>query len=438
MSDLPILILGAGPAGAAVALGLRRLGHAVTVVSEWRRFAAVEGVSQRVLEGLRNAGLNHALEYAAPPSQRRVHWNGVESAQNIECLLDRPRFDAGLREDLKQAGVELIEARVLAVAEEGNGWRVKLEGGREVQGAFLVEARGRQAPLNQKGIKARRGPETLSLLNRWQGEPGPLATAVESLADGWAWMARLEDGRCYWQLTLGVASSQLPPRDQLLDYCRERRATSPLVRQFFGTAAERELELHARSSTAILCLEACGDNWIRVGDAAMAVDPLSGNGIFQSLSSALQAPLVINTLLRAPERAELARRFHQQRVEQLFLRFARVGRDFYASETQWADKPFWQARRGWPDEQPSHVPADFASLRIERAPVLNGEFVDEAEVVISADQPLGIWHLDGLELAPWLRRVRAEPEAQVLADLPPERRRAFQGWLLAQGYRPRS
>ena len=285
-------------------------------------------------------------------------------------------------------------------------------------------------------MKARRGPETLSLLNRWQGEPGPLETAVESLADGWAWMARLEDGRCYWQLTLDVASSQLPPREQLLAYCRERRATSQLVRQFFGDAEERELDLHARSSTAILCLEACGDTWIRVGDAAMAVDPLSGNGIFQSLSSALQAPLVINTLLRAPERAELARRFHQQRVEQLFLRFARVGRDFYASENQWTDQPFWQARRAWPDEQPSHRPADFASLRIERAPVLKGEFVDEAEVVVSADQPLGIWHLDGLELAPWLRRLRAEPEAQVLADLPPERRRVFQGWLLSQGYRP--
>ena len=38
-----ILILGAGPAGAAVALGLRRLGYPVTLVSDWRRFPALEG-----------------------------------------------------------------------------------------------------------------------------------------------------------------------------------------------------------------------------------------------------------------------------------------------------------------------------------------------------------------------------------------------------------
>lgn len=433
----PILILGAGPAGAATAIGLHRLGHPVAVISEWRRFAAVEGVSQRVLDGLRHAGLDHALACAAPPSQRRVNWNGSESAQNVEFILDRPLFDQGLRQDLHDAGIQVLEDRVLGVESDATGHHVRLESGQHLHTPFLVEARGRQAPLNQKAGKARRGPETLSLLSRWQGAPGPVASAVQSLADGWAWMARLADGRCYWQLTLDVASSALPPKEQLLDYCRERRQRSALSQAFFGGHPEQDLELHARSSTPILCLEACGENWIRVGDAAMAVDPLSGNGIFQSLSSALQAPAVINTLLRAPQRAELAKRFHQRRVEQLFLRFARVGRDFYAEEKQWPEQPFWQARRAWPDAVPSHAPADFEALRIERAPVLRDGLVDEAEVVVSPDQPLGIWHLQGLELAPWLRRLRSEPQAQVLAALPEQQRRIFQGWLLSQGYRPR-
>ena len=64
-----IVVLGAGPAGAAVALGLKRLGYSVSVVSEWRRFAALEGVSQRVLEALRGAGLNRALAVAGEPSR---------------------------------------------------------------------------------------------------------------------------------------------------------------------------------------------------------------------------------------------------------------------------------------------------------------------------------------------------------------------------------
>lgn len=429
----PILILGAGPAGSAVALGLRRLGYAVTVVSEWRRFPALEGVSVRVLEALRNAGLGKALVDAALPSQRQVAWNGRRHGQNIEYLLDRPRFDRGLREDLRGAGVELIEGRVLGVQSSAAGHRVQVEGLDDLVADFLVEARGRQTPALGKGL---RGPETVSLLNRWQCAPGSTASAVESLADGWAWMARQADGQCYWQLTVDVASTELPGKAQLLDYCRRRRRGSALASGFFGQEPEADLQLHARSSTAILCPQVCAENWIRVGDAAMAVDPLSGNGIFQSLSSALQAPAVINTLLRLPERAALARQFHQQRVEQLFLRFARIGRDFYADELRWPTQPFWQARRQWPDGEQAHRPADFSSLRIQRAPVLRDGLVDEAEVVITADQPLGIWHVQGVELAPLLRRLQSQAASEVLGGLSEEQGRSVRGWLLGQGYRP--
>jgi len=428
-----VVVLGAGPAGAAVALGLRRLGYAVTLVSEWRRFAALEGVSIRVLEALRAAGLHQALADATLPSQRQVNWNGQQHAQNIEYLLDRPSFDRGLREDLHAAGVVLIEGRVLAVQSSTSGHQVQIEGHEVLTADFLVEARGRQAPALGKGL---RGPETVSLLNRWQGAPGHTASAVESLADGWAWMARRADGQCYWQWTVDVASAGLPGKAQLLEYCRQRRQESAVARAFFGDDPEVDLQLHARSSTAILSPQVCGENWIRVGDAAMAVDPLSGNGIFQSLSSALQAPTVINTLLRKPERAALAQRFHQQRVEQLFLRFARIGRDFYADEQRWLDQPFWQARRNWPDAEVAHAEADFNALRIERAPVLRDGFVDEAEVVITVDQPLGIWHVQGVEVAVLVRRLRNEPAEQVLTGLTVEQGRMVRSWLLGQGYKP--
>lgn len=426
-----ILVLGAGPAGAAVALGLKRLGYGVRVVSEWRRFAAVEGVSQRVLDGLRQAGLNQALACAAAPSPRRVLWNGDGQSINQECLLDRPRFDAAIREDLRAAGIEVLEARVLKVDSTASGHLVHIEPGEPLCADFLVEARGRSAPLAGGRL---RGPETLSLLNQWQEAPGRAGSAVESLPDGWAWMARLEDGRCYWQITQDARD--LPPKDQLPDYCVQRRQQSALVRELFGDAALQPADLHARSSTAILFHEASGVDWLRVGDAAMAVDPLSGNGIFQSLSSALQAPAVINTILQHPQRAELARRFHQRRVEHLFLRFARTGRDFYALEQRWPEQAFWRDRRAWPDAEPMHAPADFSQVRVERAPVIHGDLIEERAVVVTADQPLGIWHLQGLELAPIVTALQRGELSEALAGLPEQPRRMVQGWLLAQGYRP--
>ncbi|MDE4540197.1 tryptophan 7-halogenase [Pseudomonas sp. ITEM 17296] len=428
MSEPHIVVLGAGPAGAATAIGLRRLGYLVTVVSDWRRFAAVEGVSQRVLEGLRHAGLGGALSEAAMPATRQVRWNGEHLQMNQEFLLDRQRFDRALRADLARAGVTLIEGRIREVA-HAEGHQVRLDDGQTLQAEFLVEARGRQAPLAADRM---RGPETISLLNVWHDAPGAPASAVESLDDGWAWMARLADGRCYWQITLDAQG--VPTKAALPEYCATRRRDSALVAELFGAQAMEPAQVHARSSTAILAGECVGDDWIRVGDAAMAVDPLSGNGIFQSLSSALQAPVVINTLLRRPERAALARQFHQQRVEQLFMRFARIGRDFYSQEQTRAGLPFWARRRGWPDAQPLHLAADWQSVQVARRPVLREGFVDEAEVVVTADQPLGVWHLQGVELAPVVRAVLAgQALDEVMSSHSEVQQMMLRRWLAEQG-----
>jgi hypothetical protein len=248
--------------------------------------------------------------------------------------------------------------------------------------------------------------ETVSLLQYWQGPAGRAQSAVQSCADGWAWMAALGDGRRYLQLTLDVDSSALPPRKALAAFCRARFETLVAARPYLQDAVPIG-EPCARASTPVLNEAVIGSNWIRVGDAAMAVDPLSGNGIFQALSSALQAPAVIRTLLHDGSNAALAARFHRQRIETLFYRFARIGRDFYAQESQWPDQPFWGVRRTWPDARPLHLPSTPDTVRVERMPVVDAGRIVEDEVVVTPDQPNGIWHLNGVKLAPLLRAVHA-------------------------------
>ncbi|SDD91691.1 flavin-dependent monooxygenase QhpG [Paraburkholderia lycopersici] len=433
MSAASIVVLGAGPAGAAVARSLAGLGYGVQVVSDWRRFDAAEALSARVIEALRRAGLHRAASCGEGPCVRTTLWNGAQQTLDAEFLVDRRVFDAALREDLYSADVDVIEANVRSLQSSSAGHDLMIEaadGPLTLRADFLVEARGRLAPLLRD---ATRGPQTLSLLNVWSGRPGTPATAVESLAAGWAWMARLGDGRCYWQLTLDVANPELPQRDELLAFC-ERMRYSPLASDFFAGDAANDARLYARSSTATLCGRTGGHNWLRVGDAAMAVDPLAGNGVFQSLTSALQAPAVVHTLLARPERAPLALRFHQQRIEQLFMRFARTGRDVYALEQRWSTQPFWQARRAWPDDRPARVSADFNELNVGRAPVIDGSMIAEADVVASPDQPLGIWHLCDASLAPAVEALRREPAEQVLKSLGAEEARLIRHWLAMQDY----
>lgn len=436
------VVLGAGPAGAAVALGLRRLGHAVTVIGVPRAFDAIEGVSERVVAGLRGVGIESALAAIAEPSPRRATWAGATTALNSERLVDRAAFDRLLWRELQDHGVECLAARVMRWQPGDAGHQLQLQRPDDTQATtlrarFVVEARGRLAPHSPQGVT--RGPETVALLWRGQGKPGGDAgSAVESLPDGWAWCARLPAGGVALQLTVDPSAVDLPPRAQLGAFIRERLVSVEAALPFLATPAA-EVHALARTSGAVLSPEVCGATWLRVGDAAMAADPLSGNGIFQSLSSALQAPVVIQTLLNHPADAPHARRFHHERVHGLFHRFARIGRDFYALELRWADRTFWSVRSAWPDALPAHAAAAPVAPRIEERPVVDRDRIRLAEVVVTADQPLGIWHVEGLPLAPLWRAVLAAPgrEVEAMAKVPGCSTGQAQGllrWMRAQAW----
>jgi flavin-dependent dehydrogenase len=435
-----LLVLGGGPAGATAALRLAALGYPVTLISEPRPFAAIEGVSERVIDGLRQAGFSQALERLPAPTPRRVTWNGLSSAANRERLIERRAFDRTLLADLERAGVRVIQGRVRRLERCGEGHRAlvtQAEGTRLYPGDFLIEARGRRAPSVDR--RRRCGVASVSLLQRCRGPVMVPGSAVQSFAEGWAWMAANGAGERYLQLTLDVAHARLPEKASLTGFILGRLRSLPQAAPFLQDA-EPLGPANARTSTPSHCIEPVGDDWIRIGDAAMAVDPLSGNGIFQALSSALQAPAVVHTLLRRPQDGELAKRFHRQRVADLFNRYSRIGRDFYAMERQWPEQPFWAARRAWPDSEPLHRRFGLSDMRIRLLPVLEGELIVAREGVVTPDHPLGIWHLGGVPLAPLVRALqqgRERPPLDTLAGWPPvsaEQRRAVDNFIA--GYRP--
>lgn len=417
MSNLPIAIVGGGPAGGAVALGLKQLGYDVTVIADERPFTAVEGISDRVMQGLLGAGFKSALQVPSPPSMRHACWDGETREVNTERLVFRPALDLAILDDLRQQGIDVIEGRADQIQQSDGHYEISYTDQQGNNGqliaSFLVEARGRHAPA--QGIKRTRGRETVSLLQAWEGAACEPGTSVESFEDGWAWMAANSRGQRYLQLTLDVVDTPFPAKAELDQFCYERWLKIDEAQRFLADAKPL-YPVTARTSTPVLFETAVGDNWIRVGDAAMAVDPLSGNGIFQALSSALQAPAVINTLLKFPERTELAKDFYHERLHHLFMRFARIGRDFYRTETQWPKHSFWAKRSQWPDNEPAHAAHGSQPSTVETKPVVvNGE-IQQANVVVTADQPLGIWHIEGVSLADVLNQFHTLPGTMTLND----------------------
>jgi flavin-dependent dehydrogenase len=376
----------------------------VALVHTARPWPSCEGISARTCEGLGNAGLQRALAAVPAASRRSVSWNGATSDANIEHLVLRQRFDAALLEDAASAGVQLLAGRLRQLPQpNGNNPLLQIETpAGEVDKwscRFLVDARGRTATASGAGQV--RGPETVSLLQLRQQAPATPGSHVSSFDDGWAWLATTAGGLCFLQLTVTSDASRLPKRGDLNRWFEAQLA---LLQPLPGLdlSCKPLGDVIARGSTSILQGELVTPHSLRVGDAAMAVDPLSGNGMFQSLSCALIAPAVINTLLNHPAEQELAAQFYRDRVRHSFFRFARMGRDFYRMETRWQGAQFWRQRRSWPDDEPAHADTAPRLLGVERRPVVAGGRIREQAVAVTSDQPLGVWHVGGIELAPLL------------------------------------
>jgi flavin-dependent dehydrogenase len=424
-----IAVLGAGPAGTAAALGLAALGYDVAIVSQPRARAGRESFSARVVDALRALGVDEALSAIDPPCPRRVSWAGEERELPGEAQVEREVFDAGLVHALERRGVRVLRDEALRVDASGHDLRVALAAGTELRARFAVDARGRAAPAS--GAARTRGPETLCLVQRWRAPARAAQITVASLTDGWAWCARDADGTLTTQLALDASAA--PARGDLRARVAETLAESAPCRELLE-GASADGEAYARTATAVLDGGLASERALRIGDAALAVDPLSGNGAFQALSSALVAPAVVNTLLRRPADAALARRFHAERARDVFTRFARVSRDFYALGAAHHGGAFWHARAKWPDLIAVQDGAPGA-LEIALRPVVSEGFIEEREVVLTPERPLGTWQLAGVELAPLVRALSVDPApgavASALAALPEAARAPLRAWLEA-------
>ena len=403
-----VAIAGAGPAGTAAAILLSRAGARVTLVGAGTP-GALQGASPRVAALLARLGL--AAEGMALAVARQVRWGELPGATNREHPLDRARFDAGLAAQAADEGVRVLQGTV-ARLDPGRG-ELTLRDGRVVGARRLVEARGRRAA----GASGRvRGPATVAIVA--PGASGGAASAIEARPGGWIWRLGHPGAGGVTQVVTGPAG----PGAEGLARAWAAVTGEPLPEGARACGAEMRL-------TAPELDAGC----LRVGDAAIAIDPLSGHGLFWALSSALMLPPILAALDAGG--ADLARRFWRERVAATFWRQARIGRDFHAMAG--FATPFWAARRAWPDAAPAH--AEVVAPRLARQVVVADGRLAEAEVVVTANAPEGAAFLAGRPLVPLLREFmsRPLPGPDALAAHLPGRRadevRAAHDWLAAAG-----
>lgn len=420
MTAVPrLVILGAGIAGLVLARLQAAAGRPVTVIGR-PRAPAWEGLSPRVLEGLKRAGCDQAVAVCTTAVPRVGRWNGRLSALNQEFIVERPVLDAALRADARAAGAEVIED---TVPSDENA---------VADAALVIEARGRQAP--RAGAVGWSGPRTVALARLYAGDGGAAESGVMSFDDGWAWFAALPDGRRAVQIFADAAEA--PNRQQMGAFHGRAVAAIPDLADWLG-AAEPLGPVTAREATPLFVGTEL-DGRLRLGDAAYAIDPLSGHGMYEAIGAALLAHPAVSTILDRPQDAALARRFLDERAREAFHRHALVGRAFYEQETERADRPFWQARAGWDPAGLPPVPYAPARPVVEVRPMIADGFVVERPVVATPQHPRGVYSIEDVPVVPLLApdALSASPEdlAARFGKTPAAVRRALD-WLGRLGLR---
>jgi menaquinone-9 beta-reductase len=380
-----IAIMGAGPAAVATACALRRLGHEVVLIGVSRN-TAVEGVSERTLTLFREYGLAAAADSICGPGERVGAWAGVDLGGNTEYIVHRAQLDSALLTDAASSGVPVRAERVIRHDRLGALWRVHTEQDC-VDCRVVIDARGRRA---QRGSS--KGPDLIAVSQRFRTrQTGRVFTRVEAIPQGWCWLAADGRGMSWLQVTSGREPSL---RSGLEQHLRRLLDAAPGVAADLSAAVSSGAPI-ARAATQTLCTRADAPGLIRAGDAAVALDPLSGQGMYEALRSVAAVTGAVRGFLSG-EWAPAAR-FMDERAREIWQRRSATAAHHYGLQAGKTPSPFWtEAAASYRSIKPA--PPAPGGARIDSRPVLNGSRIELRRVVVTAQSPRGVWKVDAVDL----------------------------------------
>ena len=387
------LVVGAGPAGSIAARRLAMAGARVALVGGAAR-AGLEGLSTRSIGLIAEEGVGTEIHRGdspiAGPVARRGCWAGGRTVFGTEWLVERRALAAALRATAQGAGVEDRCDLAMHLDRHPLGWRVRLRGGGVLEAGHLIDARGRRG-------HEQRGPLLLAVGQQFRVDSRPPralieGTHIEAVAGGWCWWAIR--GTMLWVQVIGRPRHGTEAFRHPANWLKAAAVDIPALANLLDEAAPDGAPV-ARPAHARLGVDGTGEltHW-HVGDAALALDPLSGQGVYEAARGARLVATAVHSVLEGGD-AVLAQRFVRERQHEAWIAGVRAAAGLYGENAQRSG--FWaETARAYERLVPTAAPL---APSIERRPVLAQGRILEREVVVTAQHPRGVWHVAGVPLA---------------------------------------
>ena len=458
MTETEICVVGGGPAGTLLARRLAQLGHETLLVDRTTLVGPLhaETLAPSIHPILDSVHLRTVLDAAVFLREKRalLRWGaGIieEKAFDVpSMLIERTLFDKLLRESAREVGV-ILAAPASARSpqrQSPSGWIVPIttpNGLAIIKTKFFVDARGR--PRNSVDNSA---PRTVAISADWiRGTRCFAETRIEAGRDEWYWGSPLPDNS--YAATIFLDSTRVAglTRDARTELYQSLLMQSKLL----GDLTRRQMvsPVSVHDATCSLNKELIGNDFIRIGDAAVSIDPLSSQGIQAALLSAIQGGAAIHTLLSADHDPLPALEFYCERQQRAAKQAARNAARFYRTGTYCQGSSFWLRRSSLDEDVPNPVIGKPRSpiglqiraglspaLRIVDVPILSGSFITRAPALSHPSLDYPIAFLGGAPVVPLINDATGASTADQILHrwarrVPPEAALGILNWMFAVG-----
>jgi geranylgeranyl reductase family protein len=334
VSDVDVVIVGGGPAGASSAFALARAGVAVTVVDR-ERFPrdkpCAEYLSPQASRVLQDMGVLQQIESWGPsqlagmtvraPSGRRLRGDfaanhGYRGFRDRGLAIRRQLLDAILLDAARGAGARVVEGvRVVDVLRgaKGNARGIRTSSG-DIAAPLVIGADGLRSVVGRRLglVRGGRFPRRVALVSHWTGiadvgEYGEMH--VER--DGYVGMAPVDAGLVNVAIVI-PASQAASIHGDVTGFADAWIAKRPHLAPRFASA-RREGGVVATGPFNVRARRAWAPGALLVGDAADFFDPFTGEGIYAALRGGEMAAAAALRVLERPMSDEPLREYERAR-----------------------------------------------------------------------------------------------------------------------------
>lgn len=316
---------------------------------------AGESVSSSIYPILDYLDLSHLLtpENSLKSQGHQSLWGGnyqerhqIFNYSNYNLSIDRYEFNFNLIETLKHFSssqlffpYRLLSAQLV----QSNLWELEIFNTKsykkdKIHTPMIIDASGRRALFSRAGGASNKNYDFLVGMIRFYSVSGnaPISRQIitEPTHNGWWYMNYLPGNR--------VIINFLTDPEELY----QERIYHPkiwdgkiqkthLISSYLPHLTPIGDKIKLYSARSRYSLKAAGENYIAVGDAACAFDPLSSGGIGHAFVSGIRSAHVFQ---------DKSYESYSQEVERVFFSYLENRTRVYSQELRWSNEPFWKKR----------------------------------------------------------------------------------------------